>query len=228
DEIIHYNLGAALYKKRQYAKAIEEFTRALTTDDRNLEAKANYNLGNSKYSLARSKENTDLSQAVSLHREALEYYRRAIELDNKDKDAKYNYEFTQRHLKALLDKLKQQQQKQGKGEDSQQQQQQDKQGASGEGKDGQDSKGPGQEDDEALSSGKDKPGEQEDEREKQQGRQKEGQEQDPQGEDARDFSEREMSEEEARMLLEGYSEHLGSQNRRRQGVRSYPRVSKNW
>ena len=109
--IIDFNTGAALYRKKDYPKAADVFTKALAVENHDLEAKASYNMGNSKYRIGKSKVNTDLSNAVSLYKQALGYYKRAIELDTKNTDAKYNYEFVEKELKSLLDKLKHQKQK---------------------------------------------------------------------------------------------------------------------
>jgi len=111
-EIIHFNLGAALYKKGQYKEAVEATTKALSTEDRELEAKAVYNLANSTYKLGSQLAASDLNSAIGMYREALDYYKRAIELDGSDKEAKYNHELVERKLKVLLDQLKNQQQQQ--------------------------------------------------------------------------------------------------------------------
>lgn len=124
-DIINFNMGAALYKKEDYQKALMSFTKALMSEDRKIEADALYNIGNCKYKLGKLNENTDLSSTVSLLRESLDYYKRAVEKDQKNKDARFNHEFVERELKALLDKLKTQPQdkegKQGKQEQKQEQ-----------------------------------------------------------------------------------------------------------
>lgn len=104
-DIINFNLGAAYYKKGDYQKAIEHFTKALVSEKRSLESDALYNIGNAKYKLGKLKENTQLSLAADLMRESLEYYKRALELNPKNKDARFNYEVVEKELKALLDKL---------------------------------------------------------------------------------------------------------------------------
>jgi Ca-activated chloride channel family protein len=124
-DIINFNMGAALYKKEDYQKAADAFTKALTSQDHKIEADALYNLGNCKYKLGKLKENTDLSSAVNLMRESLDYYKRAVELDQQNKDARFNHEFVEKELKVLLDKLKQQKEK----EKQRRQQEQQKQGA---------------------------------------------------------------------------------------------------
>ena len=109
--IIHFNKGAALYKKKDYQKAIEEFTKAMISESKEIEGKAAYNIGNSKYYLGKKAADADLSSAIKNYREALEYYKKAIDLNSNDMNAKYNYEFVERELKILQDKLKQQEKK---------------------------------------------------------------------------------------------------------------------
>jgi len=112
--IINFNMGTAWYKKGNYKKAIDFFVKSLTTDNRKLESKANYNIANAKYRMGKRKINTDLQEAINLYRQALDYYKRAIELDEKNIDAKYNHEFVEKELKTLLDKLKKRQNQQEK------------------------------------------------------------------------------------------------------------------
>lgn len=123
-DIINFDIGSACYKKEDYNKAIEAFTKVFATEKSDLEAKANYNIGNCKYKQGKLKENTDLGKTIELYRQALDYYKQALELDDKFKEAKYNHEFVSKKMKALLDKYKQQQDQQ---QQNQQQQQQNKQ-----------------------------------------------------------------------------------------------------
>lgn len=109
-DIVNFNAGVSVYKKEDYQKALEAFTRALASDDKGLEADALYNLGNCKYKLGRLKEGADLSAAAEHLRESLGYYKRAIEIGRKNEDARFNHEFVERELKVMLEKLKQQQQ----------------------------------------------------------------------------------------------------------------------
>jgi len=102
-DVINFDIGAAYYKKEDYGNAEDTFTRSLATEDKKLEAKANYNIGNTKYRQANLKENTDFQGAVRGYRQSLDYYKRAIELDETDEDAKFNYEFTEKKIKMLLE-----------------------------------------------------------------------------------------------------------------------------
>ena len=107
-EILNFNAGAALYQKRDYEKAIEHFTKALKTENMDLENKANYNIGNCKYRQGHQSEKTDLARAADLYREALDYYQRAIELNEKDGDAKYNHSYVEKKLNGILPQLQKQ------------------------------------------------------------------------------------------------------------------------
>ncbi len=104
--IVNFNKGTALYQKKDYKGAIESFSEALLNSSSKIEEKAAYNIGNAKYRLGQVNKNTDLSSSIKLYREALDYYKRAMDLDQKDINAKYNYEFVERKLKILLDELK--------------------------------------------------------------------------------------------------------------------------
>ncbi len=140
-DIVNFDMGAALYKKEEYPKAIGAFTKALVSDNKKIEADALYNLGNCKYKLGKLKENTDLSATVGLLRESLDYYKRSVELDQKNKDARFNHEFVEKELKVLVDKLKKQESNPDKQKNQQkEQQEQQKQGASSDNKQGKDEK----------------------------------------------------------------------------------------
>ncbi|RJR17252.1 MAG: tetratricopeptide repeat protein [Nitrospiraceae bacterium] len=119
-DIAHFNLGDALYKKGQYKEAIDAFTKALSTDNKNLEAKAIYNLANSKFKLGSQSADSDINSAISMYREALDYYKRAIDMKAGDKDAKYNHELVEKKLKVLMDRAKNQQKDQNSNKDNDQ------------------------------------------------------------------------------------------------------------
>jgi tetratricopeptide (TPR) repeat protein len=84
-EIVHFNLGNAYYKQRDYRAAMEEYFRAVGTADRGLKARIYYNLGNCQYYTG------DLEK--SLH-----YFRKAISLNREDRDARVNFEFVLNRL----------------------------------------------------------------------------------------------------------------------------------
>lgn len=227
-DIVNFNMGAAFYKKEDYQKSIEAFTKALTSEDKKLEADALYNLGNCKYKLGKLKENTDLSATVGLLRESLDYYKRAVELDQKNTDARFNHEFVERELKILLDKLKQQQSNQDKQKEQEQQQEEQKQGTCPTGKE------QSKEDKEKEKSAQGKEQQQE-EKEGQEGQsqQEERQQKEEQAaaaaESQQEGENKELSEEGARALLERYGRDEATPDYMDKGARSYEReVLKDW
>jgi tetratricopeptide (TPR) repeat protein len=202
-DIINFNLGAALYKQGKYKEAIDATTRALSTEDKVLEAKAIYNLANSKYRLGEETAKSDLNSAVSLYRDALDYYKRAIELNEGDNAARYNHELVERELKVLLDQMKNQKQNQDQNQDKNhdqdgedQQEQQQSQSESDQQKDGEEKDSQqqaGQEDDKQDAAGSDQSSPKKDSAE-------------PQPSEAAGDELKGMSPEEARMLLDAYGQ----------------------
>ena len=187
--VINFDAGTAQYKTNDYQKANSSFEKSLITEDKQLEIKANYNLGNSKYMLGLTKENTDLSSAVQLLEGALNNYKRTQELGSKDDDAKVNYKIVEEKLKELKEKLKQQpqeskdNQKQQKRNQDQAENQQESASALEEQEKSKDKQGQDQPSQQSAQVGQEK-----------------------QEQSARSESEelKEMSKEEANMLLEGY------------------------
>lgn len=231
--IVNFNIGAVLYKKEDYQKAQEAFTKALASDDKKIEADALYNLGNCKYKLGKLKENTDLSSTVAFLRESLDYYKRAVEIDQKNSDARFNHEFIERELKVLLDKLKQQESNQDKQQEGQKQQQEQKeQKVCPAGKD----QGEGDKED-----GKEKKDlspeegrrEQENAKESQEafGGEEAGQEQEQSAKEELELKEQgeKLSKESARALLERYGRDEAAPDYLNRRARGYDReVLKNW
>ena len=116
DAISRYNLGTALYQKKQFEKASDEFRRSLDTANPVHQAQGYYNLGNAQVQL------NDIEGAIRS-------YKSALRLNPADLDAKHN-------LELALEKLEQKaQQNQSESEDEdkdrqeqdQQQQNQDEQ-----------------------------------------------------------------------------------------------------
>lgn len=218
-DIVNFDLGTALYKKGRYEEAVEAFTKAVDTKDKKLEAKTIYNIANSKYKLGSLQDSTDPNSAVGLYRESLDYYNRTLELDKNDNDAKYNHDFVEKKLKALLEKLKKQppQQQQNQGQDK---------------KDKQDSR------EAEAKSGEEKPGDKQQQRSE--GRQSETarEDKDKKAAEEKNIPEKEsgaagektkeMSPEEARMLLDAYrAEETGAMSdRERNG--HHEEVLKDW
>lgn len=215
-DILSFNKGTAYYKKGDYKEAIEYFTKALTTEDASLEARANYNIGNSKYRLGKLKETTELEEAVKLYREALAYYKRAIELNPKDKDAKFNHELVEKRLRLLLDNLKQ---------NAQQQSAKSKKGKEGkQGKEGKRKKGS------AKKEESQKARVEENKKKKVEEKKAKRKKEKVSAALKKEEKPKEMSEKEARMLLDNYREQEAMWGKKQQPYQQgyYPSVDKDW
>ena len=132
-DIISFNKGAALYRIGEYDKAIEAFSKALLSSRPAVEEKAAYNIGNSRFRAGQRNAETDIAAAVNLYRQALDSYKRALELNQDNKAAKYNHEFVQKELEILEEKLKEQPEKSGRNdrqEPSEEQEQEQEQNGS--------------------------------------------------------------------------------------------------
>lgn len=235
---INYNIGTAYFKKGDYEMAISSFEKATLCSDKTLESKANYNIGNSKYKLGKLKENTELTNTVKLLREALDYYKRAIELDSNDKDAKINHELVEKELKILLDKLKQQQENKEKGQNEKQEQKNKQQSENKSANQAQEQKN--QEENQAEAQKQDN--ETKAKEEQSQDETKETQmnkTQEENKEQTGGFNEtasmpqqnesQEMSEQEAKMLLDGYRQEENAKGEIKDTTRGYPAdVLKDW
>ena len=213
--IVNFDAGTAQYKTHEYQKAISSFEKSLLTEDKPLEAGANYNLGNAKYMLGLTKENTDLEGAIRLLGGALDNYKRTMALTPKDEDAKVNYQIVEKKLKELKEKLKQQEQKKEQAQSSMQSegsggapaQQQQGQAAEEENKSASTPEHRGEKEAQEYkgTSAQEQPGQQGQQVQEQPGPQEqEGQKAQEQQVAAQPGDSKEMSQEEARMLLEGY------------------------
>ena len=199
-DVMNFNAGSAYYKKSDFEKADKLLSKSLLTDDEELEQKAYYNMGNNKYRQAEAIESTDLEGAIPKYKEALGYYKRAIDLDEEDEDAKFNYEFVKRKLKELQQKKKKEDRKKEKKredkgeegkegeEDRQDQQEQEKD----KGKEGEDKGEKGKEGEE----------DQQDQQEQEKDKGGEGDKRQIPREQV--AGEGQMTEKEAKMLLEGF------------------------
>lgn len=215
-DIIDYNTGAALYKKYEYDRAEERFSKTLVTDNPELEAKANYNIGNSKYKIGKMTEQGKQGTVARLYREALEYYKRAIELDQEDGDAKFNYEYVKKELDSLLSKNQQKQQQQKKQDKKDQKDREDSQdkkdnpdgGKNNEERQSQQEREESDQKEESEQDKKEEDGADRDggRQEQEPERQKDEEETEDEGHPEEEPAPGEMSEEEARMLLDGHKQ----------------------
>jgi tetratricopeptide (TPR) repeat protein len=221
-DIVNFNLGAALYKEGKYEEALDAITGALSTDDKKLEAQAVYNLANTTYKLGSEMAQTDMNSAINMYRQSLDYFKRAMELDSSDQDAKYNHELVERNLKILLDQLKNQQQQQDQNEDQEggqeNRQSQSKSESQKEGEEQQEQKQEGQE------SGKEEAGAEKDR--SQPSVQEE--EEKTQASEAHEDESKEMSPEEARILLDAYGQEEAREDLRKRGRATGRGVLRDW
>ena len=109
DAIIRYNLGTALYQKKQFEEAADEFRRSLDASDSVHRAQGYYNLGNAQIQLS------DIEGAIRS-------YKSALRLNPADLDVKHN-------LELALEKLEQksQQNRSESGDEGKDHQTQDQQ-----------------------------------------------------------------------------------------------------
>jgi Ca-activated chloride channel family protein len=138
DPLLHYNFGTAAYKNNMFDDAVESFTRALQSDNVDLQKKAYYNRGKSQYRKGLEMRQADPRGSADQWRQALASLQSVMELDPRDPDANHNREIIKKQLAELEEELKQQEQQENQ-QDGQQQtdrngEQQDQSGAQQNGK----------------------------------------------------------------------------------------------
>ena len=115
---IYYNKGNVYYRQEEYDQAQKMFeTAALKTKDLALEARCNYNLGNTVIRQAQRQTDNDLQKALTAYQTAIKHYQDALKLNPDLKDAAHNIEIARLIMKDILDKLKKQQEEQKKQEE---------------------------------------------------------------------------------------------------------------
>ena len=114
DAISHYNMGTALYQKKQFEKAADEFRRSLDAADPVHQAEGYYNLGNVQVQL------NDIEGAIRS-------YKSALRLNPADLDAKHNLELALERLGQQSRQNRSESGDEGKDQQEQDQQQQDQQ-----------------------------------------------------------------------------------------------------
>ncbi len=221
-DVANYNLGTAYYRKGEYEKSIDSFMKSLNTEDREIEAKAIYNMANSKYKMGSLQAERDLNSAIGHYKESLDYYRRAMELDESDRDAKYNHELVEKKVKILLDKMKNQQQDQNQDENKDSKDSQGEEGQQQKTK--QDQQKNNQ--DQNQSAENEQSGEQKDQEGS--GADKEQEEQETQSAGKEQESSEQMSAEEARMLLEAFGQEEAREEVKQKLRGRHGEVLKDW
>ncbi len=118
---LHYNLGTLFFQKKEFAKAIDSFNKALHSEDLSLQQKAYYNRGNALYYRGGETIQKDPEQTIADWEKALQSLQAASNLNSGNslggREAKENYALIEKELKKLKEqekKRKEEQQKQQK------------------------------------------------------------------------------------------------------------------
>ncbi len=90
---LHYNIGGALHKKKEYEDAYREYVKSLPLKDTDIRTKAYYNMGNTNYRMGKLTE-------------AIKNYEDTLEINPDDEDAKHNIEFVRKKLEEEKEKQK--------------------------------------------------------------------------------------------------------------------------
>lgn len=229
-DILNFNTGTALYRQGKYDEAVDAFTNSLITEDKDLEAMANYNIANSKFRLGSEKAKEDLSNAINLYKQSLDHYKRAIEMDEANADARYNHELVEKRMKVLMDRLKkeQEQQKEKDGEEGEQKQKGQEEGQD-ETKGKQADSATGEESEEQQKPEGSKTASEKQEENTEEASSSQGDEADS-GENAGAEAEEgeKMTQEEANMLLEAFGEEESLDTLEKRGRAQFRGVLKNW
>jgi len=122
DPKLHYNYGTAAFKNNLYDDAIEAFSKALKSDDIELQKKSYYNRGNSYYQKGVETEQADPKATIGSWHQALDSLQAVLKLDPGDADARHNHEI----IKKRLEELEKQQQQDKQQDQKDQQDKQDK------------------------------------------------------------------------------------------------------
>ena len=103
---LHFDAGAAAYKMKDYGKALQSFSQALLSTDRQLQSRSHYNLGNTLYQRGETQKGND--KKLGDWQNALQHYEQTLKIEPENKEAKENAEF----VKKKIEELKQQQEQQ--------------------------------------------------------------------------------------------------------------------
>jgi Ca-activated chloride channel family protein len=127
DPQLLYNYGTATYKNNMFDDAIDAFTKALKSDDVELQKKAYYNRGNSYYQKGVEVQQADPETTLNQWKQAVSSLESALQLDPDDTDARHNHDIIKKRLEEL-EKQPQQQQQQQKQQNQEKNQEQDQNG----------------------------------------------------------------------------------------------------
>lgn len=102
---IAYNQGVVYYRGNDFEKAAERFTKALSTSDSTLDAKARFNLGNCAYASALQVRDRP-AEAIEKLKRASDFFQDVLQILPDDRDARGNLERAQLLIKQLKEEEK--------------------------------------------------------------------------------------------------------------------------
>ncbi|NLJ27998.1 tetratricopeptide repeat protein [Desulforhabdus amnigena] len=106
---IFFNKGNAYFQKGEYEKAKEAYeAAAIHTRDPSLEARSQFNLGNTAFLQGSRKLQSDPKEALGLYELSIRHYQNALKIDPKFEDAAENIEIARLKLKDLMDQIEKQ------------------------------------------------------------------------------------------------------------------------
>lgn len=112
--IVMFNMGDALYKQEKFAEAFNAFeqaaAKALQNNDRMLEARSRYNMGNSSFRKAEKLLQENPEMALAEYKRSSEYYQAAAKLDPDFTDAAHNLEASRIAARQIEEMIRQQKQ----------------------------------------------------------------------------------------------------------------------
>jgi Ca-activated chloride channel homolog len=120
DPRLHYNLGVAAFRDKDYERAVREFNSAtVAPENLDLQQRAFYNAGNALYRTGEGA--SDPKEKKSAWQSATNQFTSALRLNPKDVDAQFNLDYLTRKLQEL-----EQQQQQNQDQNNKDQQDQNK------------------------------------------------------------------------------------------------------
>ncbi len=120
DPQLQYNYGTATYKNNMFDDAIDAFTKALKSDDVELQKKAYYNRGNSYYQKGVEVQQADPETTLNQWKQAVNSLESALQLNPDDADARHNHDIIKKRLEELEQQQQQKQQDQEKNQEQDQ------------------------------------------------------------------------------------------------------------
>jgi len=103
---IEFDAGAAAYKMKDFAQALNSFSQALLSPDAGLQSKSHYNLGNTLYQRGDTQKKDD--EKMKDWTNALQHYEQSLKIAPDNKKAKENLEYVKKKIEELKRKREQQ------------------------------------------------------------------------------------------------------------------------